>query len=243
MRRRFLVALFVFYSALVVVLILAPQVLAKRATAGALTTTTTCTGTLTHATTAALTVPDGAVCRVSDSTVNGSVTVLRDAYFEAWDTKISGSVQATGALTVFLHDQSSVDGSVLVDGASQLFLYKTNVVGTVRVIRTVGPGFGHVQVCDTTASGIDVRASGPDVLVGYPQGGCPGNLVRKDVLIVGNDARSELQVSGNIIAGSLVVSANSGQASKTVSNNTVQGRIDLSNNVAPFDSSGNGSET
>ena len=243
MRRRFLVALFVFYSALVVVLILAPQVLAKRTPAGAASTTATCTGTVTHTTTLALTVPDGDICRVSDSTINGSVTVLRDAYFEASNTKISGSVQATSALTVFLHDQSWVNGSVLVDGASQLFLYKTTVGGTVRVIRAVGPGFGHVQLCDTTASGIDVRASGPDVLVGDPQGGCPGNLVWKDVLVVGNEARSELQVSGNIIAGSLVVTANTGQGTKTVSNNTVQGHIDLSKNVSPFESSGNGAET
>src|SRR3979411_2980143 len=98
MRRRLLVVLAVFYAALVGLLIVAPQVLAKR------DTTQTCTGALSHATTGEITVPVGAVCRVSGSTGNGSVTVLRDAYFEAWGTKISGSVNASGALTVFLHD-------------------------------------------------------------------------------------------------------------------------------------------
>jgi hypothetical protein len=226
------------YATLVALLIVAPQVLAKRDYLTA-ATTTTCTGALSHTTTANLVVPAGAVCRVSGSTVNGSVTVNGDAYFEAWSTKIKGTVHATGALTVFLHDQTSVSGSVLVEGASQLFLYKTTVGGTVSVSRTVGPGFGHVQVCDTRAGGIDVRASGPDVLVGDPLGGCPGNSVKKDVSIVGNSATSELQVSGNTVAGSLAVTDNTGGAPKNVMNNVVQGRVDLSNNTAPFDSSNN----
>jgi hypothetical protein len=240
MRRRFLAALVVFYAALVVLLIVAPQVLAKRAVTPPATTATTCTGTLTHQTTAGITVPIGAVCRVSASTVNGSVNVQRDAYFEAWDTKISGTVNATGALTVFLHDGTSVKAGVQVEGTAQLFLYKTSVGGSVRVTRAVAPGFGHVQVCDTTAGGIEVVASGPDVLVGDPQGGCPGNRVAKDLWIVGNDTKSELNISGNIVAGSLIVTANTGPASKHVMNNTVQGRVDLADNVAPFDSSNNG---
>jgi hypothetical protein len=236
MRRRFVVTLFVFYAALVVLLIIAPQVLADRANTPA---PTSCTGTLVHAKTASLTVPVGAVCRVSGSVVNGSVIVQRDAYFEAWDTKINGSVQATGALTVFLHDQTSVSGSLVVDGAAQLFLYKTTLGGKVTVLRSVGPGFGHVQICATAAAGIDIRASGPDVLVGDPQGGCPGNRVRNDVFVMGNDARSELEVSGNTVTGSLIVIGNTGPAPKAVTNNVVAGSVDLSNNADPFSSSNN----
>lgn len=232
MRRRLLGALFVFYAALVVLLVVAPQVLAKREAAA------TCTGTLSHATGGDITVPAGSVCRVSGATVNGSVTVQRDAYFEAWGTKITGSVHASGALTVFLHDGTSVGGSVLVDGTAQLFLYKTAVGGKAKVTGAVGRGFGHVQVCDTAAGGIEVRGSGPDVLVGDPRAGCPGNRVKNDVVVVSNDTVSELDVSGNIVAGSLIVTDNRGSSPKQVMNNTVEGRTDLSNNAAPFDKSG-----
>jgi len=237
MRRRLLVVLFVFYSALVFLLILAPQVFAKRDTAA------TCTGTLSHATTADITVPKGAVCRVSGSTVNGSVTVQRDAYFEAWTTKISGTVRASGALTVFLHDGTSVAGSVLVDGTGQLFLYKTSVGGTAKVTGAVAPGYGHVQVCDTAAGAIEVSGSGPAILVGDPQAACPGNRVRKDVVVVSNNTVSELDVSGNLVAGSLLVTGNRGDSPKHVANNTVQGQIDLSNNAAPFGASSNSAGT
>lgn len=230
MRRRFLIVLIVFYATLVLALILAPQVLAKR------DVTTTCTGTLAHATTGDLTVPKGAVCRVSGSTVNGSVTVERDAYFEAWSTKVSGTVRASGAMTVFLHDGTSVAGSVLVDGTSQLFLYRTTVGGIAKVTGAVAPGYGHVQMCDTAAGGIEIRGSGPDILVGGPQAACPGNRVKRDVVVVGNDTMSELNVSGNTITGSLLVTENRGVSPKQVLDNTVQGRIDLSNNSAPFDS-------
>jgi hypothetical protein len=235
MRRRLLVAVLVFYATMVAALIVAPQVLAKR-NADA---TTTCRGALAHATIRDLTVPDGAVCRISGSTVNGSVTVYRNAYFEAWDTRVKGTIHATDALTVFLHDQTSVTGSVLVDGAAQLFLYRTTVGGTVRITHAVAPGYGHVQVCETRAGGIEITASGPDVLVGDPERGCPGNTVTGDVVIVDNNVASELQVSGNIVSGSLLVTNTTGAAPKNVTNNTLQGRLDLSNNSAPFDASNN----
>src|SRR5215471_6614641 len=108
MKRRFLVAMLIFYLALVALVIVTPQVLAMRS---ATPNPTSCTGSLAHATTSGLTVPDGAVCRVSGSTVNGPVAVGRDAYFEASNTKINGTVHATGAITVFLHDQTWVTGS------------------------------------------------------------------------------------------------------------------------------------
>lgn len=231
MRRRLLVVLLVFYAALVGALIVAPQVLANR------NPSQTCTGALTHAATADLTVPSGAVCRVSASTVNGSVTVDRDAYFEAWGTKITGTVRASGALTVFLHDGTSVSGSVIAYGTAQLFLYKTTVGGMAKVSGALAPGYGHVQVCETSAGGIEVKGSGPDVLIGDPQGGCPGNDLKKDVVVVGNNTMSELVVSGNTITGSLVVTDNAGPSPKHVVGNTVKGSVKLANNAAPFDSS------
>jgi hypothetical protein len=222
-------------------LILGPQAVAKRTPAASTPLgTTSCTGSLTRTTTGDITVPNGGVCRISSSTVNGSVTVLRDAYFEAGDTKINGSIRAADSLTVFLHDATTVRGSVVVDSAAQLFLYKSRVGGTVTVNSALAPGFGHVQVCDTAAGGIDVRGSGPDVLLGDPEAGCVGNSVGNDVWVVGNSATSELEVSGNTIGGSLVVTDNTGQAPKNVTANIVQGRIDLSNNSAPFASANNG---
>jgi hypothetical protein len=225
----------VVYAAVVGVLVLGPQVLAKRATA----TPTTCTGTLANASTNDVIVPDGAVCRITASTVNGDVTVKRDAYFEASGAAIHGNVRATAALTVFIHGGTSVSGSVLVDSAAQLFVYKSTVSGTVKVTEAVAPGFGHVQVCDTTAGRIEVRGSGPDVLIGDPLGGCPGNQVKKDVFIVGNRTMSELQVSGNAITGSLIVTDNTGTSPKHVLNNEVRGAIHIADNADPFESAGN----
>jgi hypothetical protein len=109
----------------------------------------------------------------------------------------------------------------------------------VKVTRALAPGFGHVQVCETAAGSIEISGSGPDVLIGDPQGGCEGNVVGKDTVIAGNSAISELEVSGNTVAGSLVVTDNTGRAPKNVTNNVVQGSIELSNNVAPFASSNN----
>lgn len=233
MKRRLLGILLVFYVTLMLLLVLAPQILAKR------DTTTACSGTLSRVTSSDLTVPKGAICRISDSMVIGSVIVRPDAYFEARGTKISGSVQAVGALTVFLHDGTSVGGDLLVDGTAQLFLYKAAVGGTAKVTGAVAPGFGHVQVCDSSANRIEIRGSGPDVLVGDPKAACPGNRVKNDIVLVSNATSSQLDVSGNRIAGSLVVTNNTGNSPKQVTNNTVQGRIDLSNNSAPFDASNN----
>lgn len=231
MRRRRLLIPLVFYGALVLLLIVAPQVLAKR------DTTTTCTGSLSHATMADLNVPEGAVCRVSGSTVNGSVTVERDAYFEASATKINGAVRAAHTLTVFLHDGTVVSGNVIVEDTAQLFLYKATVGGTAKVTGAAAPGYGHVQVCNTSVGAIEIRASGPDVMVGDPEAGCPGNRVGKDVVITRNHTMSELDVSGNVIGGSLLVTDNTGSSPKRVMNNSVLGRIDLSNNASPFDAS------
>ncbi len=231
MRRRALVVPVVFYAALVALLTVAPQVLAKR------DTSTICSGTLINMATADVTVPVGAVCRVSGSTLKGSVTVLRDAYFEASATKVTGSIRASGALTVFLHDGTDVAGSVEVDGAAQLFLYKTAVGGTVRVADSRAPGYGHVQVCDTTAGGIEVRRSGPDVLLGDPAAGCLGNRVRRDLVAQDNVTASELDVSGNQVGGWLVVTGNTGSSPKRVVDNTVLGTTELGDNAAPFDHS------
>jgi hypothetical protein len=233
MRRRVLVGVLVVYAAVVALLVLGPQVVAKRSS----TPPTVCTGALGHASTSDITVPAGSVCRVTASTVNGSVTIARDAYFEASGTTIFGNVRASSALTVFLHDGTSVTGSVVIDGAPQIFLYKTSVGGTVSIVRAIAPGFGHVQVCDTTAGQVEVRASGPDVLVGDPLGGCPGNYIKRDLVVVGNVANSELQVAGNSVSGALIVTDNTGEAPKHVVNNTVLGRVDLSGNTAPFDAS------
>src|SRR5215472_16036511 len=76
MRRRFLAGALVFYAALMAALVFGPQVLAKREAAPP----TSCTGTLAHASTLDITVPTGAVCRVTASIVRGSVNVQRDAY-------------------------------------------------------------------------------------------------------------------------------------------------------------------
>lgn len=232
MRRRVVVAVVVFYAAIVAVLVFGPQVLAKRST----TTTTTCTGTLAHAAVDDLIVPDGSVCRVNASTVDGSVTVGQDAYFEAAGTEIRGSVRATGATTVFLRDATSVRGSVVISGTQQLFLYKTTVAGTVKITDAVAAGFGHVQVCQTVAGQIEVRGSGPDVLIGDPAGGCPGNLVKQNVLVEANNTTSELEVSGNTIDGSLVVTNNTGGSPKHVVDNTVIGIVDIAGNAQPFES-------
>lgn len=233
MRRRFLVGLVVVYAALMAALVLGPQVLAERSRAVA----STCTGTVAGATMSDVTVPEGAVCRIRDSSVQGSVTVERDAYFEASGTRISGDVRAERGLTVFLHDGTAVSGSVVVDAEPQLFLYKTTVGGTVKVTAAVAPGFGHVQICETDAGQIDVRGSGPDVLIGDPQGGCLGNRLKANLIVAGNNTTGELVVSGNMIFGSLVVIDNSGPSPKDVLDNTVRGTLELANNAVPFDSS------
>ncbi len=197
-----------------------------------------CDGTFTGITLRELTVAPNDSCTLNQSTVKGDVSVRANAYFEANDTAIGGDVGAKDALTVFIHDGSSVGGDVEAKRTPQLYVFTSTVTGDVEAKNAISD-IGHVQICGVHVleGDIVVKRVGGDVLVGDPlTSDCPGNTVNHgSVRIERNVTDVELVVRGNTIPeGSLDVSDNTGPSAKFVQSNTGGTRLECDDNLAPF---------
>src|SRR2546430_16510579 len=74
---------------------------------------TTCSGTQTgQAFSGDLVVPANGSCTIVSSTVGDDVKVGENAYFEADNSQIADHVKGRSALTVFLHNGTTVGGNV-----------------------------------------------------------------------------------------------------------------------------------
>ena len=122
-------------------------------------------------------VGDGRTCTLINSTVTGDVRVGQAAYFEASNTDIGGTVKASNALTVYVHDGSTVGGSVRSYNTAQAFVFDSSVNDSIEVTRAE-----QTNICgNTVATGnIRVNNSTRDILVGDPLTvGCSGNAVQQ----------------------------------------------------------------
>jgi hypothetical protein len=218
-------------KSLVVLSIAVLSVLAATSTAAA--ADFTCNGTFTGVTLKKVVVPNDGACTLVGSTVTGDVKVRTNAYFEANATSIQGSVKADRALTVYLHDGSTVGKDVKADKTSQVFLWDGHVNKNVQVQSFTGSG--QVQVCGMKVDGnVKVQKSGTDILVGDVLAACGGNTVGGNVDVTNNFADVELVVSDNTIGGKLTVSKNTGLADKLVQLNAGGQRLVCESNSAPF---------
>lgn len=197
-----------------------------------------------------LQVPAGGTCVLNSSAVNGNVIVGANGYFESNGTKVSGNIGGSGALTVYVHDQSNIQGAINLTQTPQVFLFDSRVAGNMSATNSVAPGYGHVQLCGVTSptgsgsqANLTVSGVGPDVLIGDPASGCAGNSFTGDVNISGNNTYGEMVVRGNTLnnQGNLNVSNNTGTSEKFVQTNssTGQGNLACSGNSAPFTASAN----
>jgi hypothetical protein len=173
-----------------------------------------------------VTVPRGAACTLTASTVRGDVKALRGAYFQATGTIVRGDVEGKGAQTIFIDTGSKVGGSVEAVKAIQFYVYNSTIGEDIEPERTVEA----VQICGNTVrkGNIEVRRSGTDVLIGDPLAvGCRGNIVRRgDVAVTRNFSLVEFVLRGNtVMRGDLKVTNNTGPTPKFVQDNLGIGRI------------------
>jgi hypothetical protein len=189
-------------------------------------------------------VGNNAVCVLNNVTVTGSVSVAKGAYFESNGSNIAGTVSSYKALTIYIWGHSSVGGNVAAVQTAQVFVFDSTVGRNVAAISSVSPGYGHFQVCNTTAGqGIKEGFMGPDVLIGDPAAGCGGNTVTSgDFLAADNTANSELFVIGNTAKnGDIGVWFNSGSGPEQVTGNTApNGDLFCNGNPSGFVGSPNG---
>jgi hypothetical protein len=179
-----------------------------------------------------VTVPRGAACTLTGSTVRGDVKALKDAYFQATDTAVRGDVEGKGAQTIFIDTGSRVAGSVEAVGAIQFYVYNSTIGEDIEPERVEEA----VQICGNTVrrGNIEVRRSGFDVLIGDPLAvGCRGNVVKRgDVKVTRNFSLVEFVLRGNTIKrGDLQVTSNTGPTPKFVQGNTGGGRITCRGNT------------
>jgi hypothetical protein len=199
----------------------------------------TCTDEITGQTLDDVEVPADSACTLIDSTVRGEVRVRDNAYFQATNTDIAGSVTGYDALTVFLDTGSSVGGRVRTYDTFQVFVYNSTIRDDVKVSGTADV----VNVCGNTLTDGDIRVfeSGTDILIGDPlTEGCAGNtLERGEIHAEDNFTDVELVIAGNTIADDLHVFDNEGTAEKVVRDNTGGDELSCFGNEEPFTASAN----
>jgi hypothetical protein len=204
-----------------------------------------CNGTYSNRTISGnVVVPAGDVCILTNSSIGGSVLAATNAYFEAGQTRVAGDVVGTQALTLYLHDASTVSGNLVGYQTPQVFVYGSTVGGSVLADGSVAPGYGHFQLCgNIVTQNIAVAQMGPDVLIGDPAAGCGANTVQQGSIgVAQNNTYAEMYVIGNnLLKGSLYVAQNTGASDKRVQQNSgSQGSLDCQGNSAPFTGSPNG---
>lgn len=192
----------------------------------------TCNGVVTGKTLESIVVPPNGACTLMDSIVRGDVRVLRNAYFQATDARIRGSVRSTRALTILVDGGSKVAGSIDADRTFQVFVFNSRIAERIQVQGSRD----KVQICGNRVDAdVKVRRSSRDILVGDPLAvGCRGNTVRGNVEVVQNFVDVELVVRGNTVRGDLNVSANRGPAKKLVQRNTGGAELSCKGNRRSF---------
>jgi hypothetical protein len=207
---------------------------------GRAATSSSCHATLTHAKLGSVVVAAGQACTVKQSTITGSVTVMKGGYFEADATQIHGSVTGLGAQTIFINTGSHLGGSVIGKGTRQVFVYNSTIGKAISA-----RGFSSsAQICGTTLKHGDLTVNGGhrEVLVGDPAAHCGANTLDAGSLTVKSNRTADFfaVISNWVKKGDMTVSQNTGGSKKLVKNNRGGGRLACSNNAKPFTGKPNG---
>jgi hypothetical protein len=198
----------------------------------------TCESEITGADVDEVIVPADAACTLTDSTVGGNVTVLKDAYFQATNTDIGGRVRAKNALTLFIDTDSTVGRYVVTDDTFQVFIFNATIGRGIEVDDTTEV----VQICGNiiTREDVEITDSGRDILVGAPTADCGGNTINHgDLELEHNRTDVEFVVTGNRISDDLEVIKNKGPVEKTITDNTGGDELECFGNEQPILATGN----
>jgi hypothetical protein len=153
------------------------------------------------------------------STVNGSVTVTRDAEINIHDTKVTKGVSGTNAGYVLVFS-SQIDGGLSVAGSRNgLGFLCDSVVG------------GGVSVSGTTSSDFPLT-------IGDPANDCAGNQITSGGLSL-SDNKTNGIVKGNSIDRNASVGGNSSPTPFDISDNSIVGTLNCNGNTPAPTGSGN----
>jgi hypothetical protein len=198
-----------------------------------------CDGVFTGETLRNVVVPRDGSCTLIDSTVDGSVKVRTNGFFQASNTDIDGSVRGYDALTIFLDQGSTVGGSVRAYDTFQVFLFDIAVDDHV----VVHGSDDRVHICGNTIDDGDIRVSdsGRDILIGDPKAvDCAGNTLNDgEIHAEDNFTDVEFVIRGNTIDDDLHVFDNDGPSDKFVEDNVGGDELSCYRNDEPFSASGN----
>jgi hypothetical protein len=192
-------------------------------------------------------VPAGGVCVLTADTVNGNVRADSNAYLETVGGTLNGDVLGNGALTLYIHQGTRVNGNVAGYQTPQVLVYDSSIMDNVAGYSAYAPGFGAFQVCGNQIGlSVGVAKMGPDVLVGDPAAGCGANTLKSgDIGVAQNNTYKVLYVIGNTLQkGGINVSQNTDSYAsgdkRVQSNSGPSGNLDCQGNAAPFAGTPNG---
>jgi len=178
-----------------------------------------CIGTVNGVNVDSVTVPPGALCVLTNSTVDGDVTAEEDSILAAIN--------------------NGIGGSLVGDAQNVLQATDNRIRGNVR-LQNGGPeatGLIEVALCDNAIDGnVSLQRNTGFIAIGFAGLACGGNLVDGNVSVTDSitNAPDQFHVDNNVVGGNVQVIDNRGNGTKTVQNNLINETLDCKDNRNPF---------
>lgn len=114
----------------------------------ALADDTICRGTLGAITVDNVIVPNGRVCTLNGTIVEGSVKVLSRATLYAYAVNVDGNIQAEGAKAVFVNPGSFVGGNIQIKQGGRARINRVDIGGDLQFEENAGALYATRNVID-----------------------------------------------------------------------------------------------
>jgi len=188
--------------------------------AGARSSAFSCNGTFNNQTFADVDVPASAVCRMSNDTVTGTITVEGQLFASTLD--VGGDLLSDGGKVVQI-DSSTIDGNLKVKNL-------------------------HGAPADQDAVSIVINTIHGFLGVSFNKGGTGDFLVSSNTVdltenVSFNTIAGDLAVAAETVTQKMKVNSNTGAGTKEVDGNTSSTLITCTSNAPPFESHGNSAPT
>jgi hypothetical protein len=157
-------------------------------------------------------VPPGRTCRLSRSTVSGSVLAREGSRLYVSDTRVQGNIDGVEARVVQVHG-GSLGGSIQIQEGSSAGEVGASVTGGTVLSQ------GNITIQKMTTGTIRIA----DVV-----------LRKGNIQVQENSVGSRLELVRNRVAQNLQVFVNRGRGAKTVRGNTVGQTLECKENTRPF---------
>jgi hypothetical protein len=192
---------------------------------------TVCTGDASGAFQSLL-VPAGAVCRVSNATIEQGIVALEGSWlYLLGGVTVNGNVSASSP-TLFeslaIHGVNTIHGNVAIVGGEYVTACGTQIGGNVLIAETANRGtFGFSLVLFGGTNGFACA----------PVGG--GNTVSSGNVRIAYNDLTYMQVADNAVSGNVTIVGNTGAAAKYVFHNQLTQHLTCRDNVDPVVAEGN----